>query len=183
MVYIKGTVVLDTISAVRSRDGDAVYDRIVGLLDEDSQRVFRGQVIATGWYPLDAFVRFLAIDLRETAGGDEAVLVARSEAVVERQLRGVYRVFARMTSAESMIRRLMNIHKTYFQGTSISYDQVGRGRATVRYTGLEPHHRLMEHVLVGFYRKALQIGGAKRVSVLCNRTAAGGAWELDVRWE
>ena len=40
----------------------------------------------------------------------------------------------------------------------------------------------MEYVLLGFYRKALQLSGAKQVSVRFNRSAAEGVWELDLSW-
>jgi len=185
MVTIKGTVILDTIRAVKEREGEAVYAKIVGLLDEDTRRLFQGGIFDPGWYPLDAFVRFLAVDLRETAGGNESVLVARSEVVVERQLRGVYRVFARLSSAESVIRRLAAIHGTYFQGTTVEFATTGSHRATVRYVGFEPQHRLMEYVMTGFYRKALELSGARRVSIdFATSTSQGReCWEFALSWQ
>jgi hypothetical protein len=184
MVTIKGTVVLDSIRAVKEREGEAVYTKIIRLLDEETRRVFESGIFDTAWYPLDAFVRFLAADLQETAGGNERVLIARSEVVVEKQLSGIYRVFARLSSAEAVIRRLTGIHRTYFEGVQINFKTTGSTQATVRYVGFEPQHRLMEYPLIGFYRKALELSGAKQVSTgfTTSRGQGRGYWELALNW-
>jgi hypothetical protein len=184
MVNIKGTVVLDTIHAVKEREGEQVLAKIVRLLDDDTRRVFEGEIFTTAWYPLDAFVRFLAVDLQETAGGNERVLIARSEVVVEQELRGIYRVFARLSSAEAVLRRLTGIHQTYFQGVSVDLQTTGSGQAIARYVGFEPQHRLMEYTLIGFYRKTLELSGAKQVSAGFTSSSAQGKgyWELALSW-
>ena len=184
MVTIKGTVILDSIRAVKEREGEQVYAEIIRLLDEDTRRVFQGGIFDTAWYPLDAFVRFLAVDLQETAGGNERVLIARSEVVVEKQLRGLYRVFARLSSAESVIRRLTGIHRTYFEGVTIDFKTTGSTQATVRYVGFEPQHRLMEYALIGLYRKALELSGAKQVSTGFTASSGQGKgyWGLALSW-
>jgi hypothetical protein len=184
MANIKGTVILDSFRAVKDREGEQVYAKIIRLLDDDTRRVFQNEIFATAWYPLDAFVRFLAADLQETAGGNERVLIARSEVVIEKQLRGIYRVFARLSSAEAVLRRLSGIHQTYFQGVSVDFQTTGAGQATVRYVGFEPQHRLMEYTLVGFYRKTLELSGARQVSAGFTSSSAQGKgyWELALSW-
>ncbi len=183
MVRIKGTVILDTIRAVKDREGEDEYARILGLLEESTRRLLQGKLFPGGWYPLDAFVHFLAVDIRETASGNDAILIRRSELVVEKQLRGIYRVFTRLASTESVLRRLASIHRTYFQGVEIQLQSTGRGQALVKYIGFGPEHRLMEYVLVGFYRKTLELSGAKLVNASFLTSARGrGDWELTLGW-
>src|SRR5713226_8398964 len=94
MVQIKGTAVLDTIKAIKERAGTGEFERIVGHLDEETQKVFRGEIFPSSWYPFDAFARFLEADIRETAGGNEEELIKRSQAVIERQLHGIYKILS-----------------------------------------------------------------------------------------
>ncbi len=69
IVQIKGTAVLGTIKAIKERAGTGEFERIVGHLDEETQKVFRGEIAPSSWYPFDAFARFLeAISEKQRAG-------------------------------------------------------------------------------------------------------------------
>lgn len=183
-VTIKGSAVLDTVRAFRKRSGDDGYDRILGTLDEATQAVFRGAILPTTWYPLDAFVRLLEADLRETAGGDEFELVARSEWLVEKQLRGVYRLFVKLGSPEFVLKRISIVHMTYYNGVQLETTSLTRGRAVLRYTGFQASHRLIGNAIIGFYRKALALSGAKDVEAWFATPIgdARGYAELVVTW-
>src|SRR5260370_24038688 len=113
IVQIKGTAVLDAIKAIKERAGTGEFERIVGHLDEDTQKVFQGEIFPSSWYPFDAVARFLDADIRETAAGNEEELIKRSEAVIQRQLRGIYKIFIRLASPEFVISRVDAVHCTY----------------------------------------------------------------------
>jgi len=164
MVNIKGTAVADAIEGVKARSGEQTYSSIVGLLQGETRALFeRATVLATNWYPLDAFVEFLEMDLRVTAQGDEQALIRRSEIVIERQLRGIYRLFVKLGSTRFLLDRISLIHQTYFQGVDVEVKLPSPGKAIVRYTGFAGKHRLIGLSIIGFYRKALQLSGAKEV--------------------
>ena len=181
---IKGSAVLDSVNAIKARSGDEAYEKIIGTLDDEDQALFRGAIAAGDWCPLDAFVRFLAADIRESAGGDERALIRRSEGVIDKQLKGIYRIFVRFGSPEFVLKRISLVHMTYFNGVNIEIMSMKPGRAVIRYTGFEPQHRLMGFSIIGFYRKALEISGAKDVeaSFLTPIGDAKGYAELVVTW-
>lgn len=64
-----------------------------------------------------------------------------------------------------MIKRIAAVHATYFQGVPIDVKPLGNGQALIRYTGFEKQHRIMGFAIIGFFRKALEISGAKNVVV------------------
>ena len=163
MIQIKGTAVLDTIRLVKERVGDDGYRKVVGLLHEETKKVFESEVFSSSWYPLDAFTNFLEVEIRESAGGNAEVLIKGSEAVVERQLRGIYKVFVKLGSPEFVLKRIAAVHATYFNGVDIKVEMMGPGKATIRYTGYEKQHRIIGYAIIGFFRKALEISGAKNV--------------------
>jgi hypothetical protein len=183
MVQIKGTAVLDTIRVVKGREGEQRFKAILALLDDETKPIFEGEIFDASWYPLNGFVAFLAASLRLT-GDDEKVLIRRSEAVVERQLRGVYRVFVRLRSPESILKRMGIVHQTYFTGVGIRVEIPEQGRANIRFSGFEAQHRLLEYVIIGFYRKALELCGAKLVAAefTVPMAAAAKYCELSVTW-
>lgn len=160
---IKGSAVIDAVSAIQARSGDEAYQRVVGTLGEEDQELFRGAIAPGDWCPLDAFLRLVEADLRASAGGDERTLIESSERVIDRQLHGIYRLFVKLGSPEFVLKRISIVHMTYFNGIHIEIMSLKPGHAVIRYTGFEPQHRLIGYSIIGFYRKALQISGAKEV--------------------
>jgi hypothetical protein len=97
------------------------------------------------------------------ADGKEEMITRGSEVVIEKQLRGVYKAFVKFGSPEFVIKRIAAVHATYFQGVPIEVHLQGPGKALVRYTGFERQHRIMGFAIIGFFKKALEISGAKDV--------------------
>lgn len=184
MVQIKGTAVLDTITLVKKRMGNDEFNRIVGLLGDEAKKMFQGEVFTSSWYPLDLFTQFLEAEIRESAGGNVEVLIKGSEAVIERQLRGIYKVFVKLGSPEFVLKRIAAVHATYFQGVDIKVEMMGPGNATIRYTGYEKQHRIIGFAIIGFFRKALEISGARNVQAgFATPIEAGkGYAELAISW-
>lgn len=165
MLHIKGTAVLDTLKAIEARAGKAELDKIISHLDPETRGIFQQPISPSTWYSCDAFSRFLEADIRETAGGNEQELVKRAEAVIEKQLSGIYKMFVRLGSPEFVIRRIAAVHSTYFDGVQIIPEMKGPNSATIQYVGFSRGHRIMGFVILGFFRKALEISGAKKVDV------------------
>jgi hypothetical protein len=112
------------------------------------------------------------------------VLIKGSEEVIERQLRGIYKVFVKLGSPEFVLKRIAAVHATYFQGVDIKVEMMGPGNATIRYTGYEKQHRIIGFAIIGFFRKALEISGAKNVQAgFATPIEAGkGYAELAISW-
>ena len=165
MVQIKGSAIQETINQVKRRSGDDSLKKILNLLDDEARKVFEGDIFASTWYPLDVFTRFLEVENKLLADGNEEMVTRGSEAVIERQLRGIYKAFVKLGSPEFVIKRIAAVHATYFQGVPIDVQLPARGQAIVRYTGFEKQHRIMGFAIIGFFRKALEISGAKDVKL------------------
>jgi hypothetical protein len=165
MVQIKGSAIKETIDQIKRRSGEAAFQNILALLDDETRKTCGGEIFSSTWYPLDLFTRFLEIEIRVLADGNEEMVTRGSEAVIERQLRGIYKAFVKLGSPEFVIKRIAAVHATYFQGVPIQVHLEGRGRALVKYTGFEKQHRIMGFAIVGFFKKALEISGAKDVVI------------------
>jgi hypothetical protein len=165
MVQIKGSAIQETINQIKRRAGDDALNEILGLLDEDARKTFEGEIFASTWYPLDYFARFLEIEIKLLANGNEEMVTRGSEAVIERQLRGIYKAFVKLGSPEFVIKRIAAVHATYFQGVPIEVETPAPRAATVRYRGFQKQHRIMGFAIIGFFQKALEISGAKDVAI------------------
>jgi hypothetical protein len=165
MAEIKGTILIDSIKAIKARGGEAEFQKIVQHLGGESRAVFEGRISPSSWYSLDAFAEFLEIDIRETAGGAREVLITRAEKVIEAQLRGIYRVFIKYGSPMFVVKRIAAVHATYYNGIDIQPQAHDSNGAIIRYVGLRKRHEIMGYGIIGFFRKALEISGAKDIFV------------------
>jgi hypothetical protein len=184
MVQIKGTAIKDTIQQIKSRSGEDAFQKILGLLDDETRKVLEGEIFSSTWYSLDLFTRFLEIEIKVLADGNEEMVTRGSEAVIERQLRGIYKAFVKLGSPEFVIKRIAAVHATYFQGVPIEVQILGKGRSLVKYTGFEKRHRIMGFAIVGFFKKALEISGAKDVAIHFSVPIEDGKGysELSIAW-
>jgi hypothetical protein len=165
MVQIKGSAVKETIDQIKTRAGEAAFQRVLECLDPETRKMFESEIFASSWFPLDHFTRFLEVEVRVLANGDEDMVRRGAEAVNERQLRGIYKAFVKIGSPEFVIKQIAAVHATYFQGVSIEVQLLGQGKALLKYTGFEKQHRIMGFALIGFFNKALEISGAKDVAI------------------
>lgn len=60
---------------------------------------------------------------------------------------------------------MLHIKGTAFDGVQIIPEMKGPNRATIQYVGFSRNHRIMGLAILGFFRKALEISGAKKVDV------------------
>ena len=163
MVEIKGSVINDATSAIKIRNGVQAYNTIISQLDEQTRQLFEKPISDTGWYSLDSFMKFVELSIKLIENGNEDVLVDRSGIVFEKQLKGIYKFFIKLGSPESIINRVSTVNMAYFRGISAKVKFDGPNRAVITHTGFEKQHRLIGLTQIGFYRKALELSGAKDI--------------------
>jgi hypothetical protein len=168
---------------MRTRVGDKRLTSILAELEPGHRAALQEPILATQWYSLDAFSALLDAWTRIVLGGEPRPLVEHAEKLVGAQLRGIYRLFVRLGSPEWLVKKIAVAHQTYFRGTDVEVVVATPGRAVLRYVGFATRHRIVENVIVGFYRKALDISGAKEVEVRVTAPIADGrVAEVTMRW-
>lgn len=160
-VQIKGSAVKETISQIRTRVSPDAFKAVLDVLDEDTRKLIEGEIFTSSWYSLDLFCRFLEVQNRVLAGGEEEMITKGAKAVNERQLKGIYKAFIKIGSPQFVIERIAAVHATYFQGVSIEVQSSAPGKALIRYVGFEKRHRIMGFAIVGFFKTALELSRAK----------------------
>ena len=185
MAEIKGSALSDTIKSIKARYGDQTYKNIVDQLKGETRTLFeRSLILPSNWYSLDAFTQFLEMYLKVALQGNEQELIKGSEVVIERQLSGMYKWFIKLGSPEFVLNRISAVHRTYFQGVSIEINLPSPGKAILKYKGFAKQHRLIGLIIIGFYRKALEISGAKEVKAEFKSSIEDdrGYFELLLSW-
>lgn len=184
MVQIKGATIRETVTQIKTRAGDQAFQKVLGLLDEPTRKIFEGEIFSSTWYPLDSYTRFLEVEIRVLANGREEAITRGAEAVNERQLQGMYKAFVKVGSPEYIIERIAAVHMTYFQGVSIDVQLPEPRKALIKYSGFEKQHRIMGFAIIGFFNKALELSGAKDAVIYFTTPIEEGRGyaELSIAW-
>ena len=184
MVQIKGATIREAVTQIKTHAGDQAFQKILGFLDEDTRKIFEGEIIASTWYPLDNYARFLEVEILVLANGREEVVTRGAEAANERSLRGIYKAFVKVGSPEYVIERIAAVHATYFQGVPIEVQLQGHGKALIKYMGFQKQHRIMGFAIIGFFKKALELSGANDAVIYFTTPIEEGREyaELSIAW-
>ena len=183
MVEIKGSTIRDAVAAYQEHLADELL-RVLARLDPSTRELFQDRIAPNAWFPLDALVCYLEAQLVES-GAPAEMLIARTEVVTERQLNGIDRIFARLLSPASVVGRIAAINATYFRGVEVERRSSSDHGAVLLYVGFEPRHELMGYIIIGFYRKTLEVCGARSVRADWTTPISAGAGyaELTIGWE
>ncbi len=184
MVYIKGATILGSMERIREHHGEEGVNKIIDQLREEDKCILKSTILASQWYPLTAFAHFLELDVKSYYGGDPKGLISSTEEVVERQLRGIYRMFVRIGSPEFVIKGISAVHKSYFKGVELQ-SVITTGKYVGKYIGYELAHSIIEYTLLGFYKKAMTLSGAKNVNaeITVPISQGKGYIEITVTWD
>jgi hypothetical protein len=141
--------------------------------------------VASEWYALDVYTNFLEMVVKEKHKGNYSVIVKGSENQVEKQLRGIYSPFVKLGSPEYFIKKIASFNQTIFQGVTVEPKSVGPGKMLLRYLGFQKQHSIFEYVLLGFFKKGLEICGAKNIkaSLSTSITEGKGYSEFTLSWD
>jgi len=161
MAEIKGSGVREALAAYREHLPDECRE-VLARLDPQTRELIEN-ASPNEWLPIDAFVRYLQAQVDVTGEDAYALHTHRAELVIERQLQGLYKIFAKLASPQSLIARLSAVHATFWRGVEVDRRVEGKNRAVLHYSGFEKGHRLMEPIIIGFFRKTLEVNGAKDV--------------------
>jgi hypothetical protein len=185
MVLVKGSIVRDAVTAIKDTYGESEFNRIVGLLDADSQKALKGTILPSSWLPIEVVVNLLETELKEFYHNDKSQIMKRSELITEKHLNGIYSIFIRIGTPAFILTRLARVNETYFKGVTVEPKMVGLRCFTCTYCGMEKRHEILEPVIVAFYKKAMEISGAQEVVVefTVPMAVGDGKSEITVTWQ
>ncbi|MFA9391027.1 MAG: hypothetical protein ACERKD_14555 [Prolixibacteraceae bacterium] len=159
---IKGMAITGTLQLIKQRYGMDVFTNVLNELDEEDRKILGGIVLASFWYPLKAFNNFLKAEVKIIYHGDKTRLRQGSEEIVSNQLKGIYKLFVRLGSPEFIVGRIGSINSSYFKGIELE-KVITEGKFIGKYKGFKPDQDVFEEIIIGFYKKALEISGAKNI--------------------
>ena len=182
---VKGTAVASIPAFVKEKHGDDGYQQWMSALPEKTRDAMYGPIMVSSWYPLHQMLvepTKAICDLFYDGSMEGAVKQGRFSA--EKGLRGVYRLFVRISTPEFIISKAGQILPTYYRPASITVPEHSHGSAIVRITEFPEPSTVVEHRMVGWMEQALAICGVKSVKsqITTSMTSGSEHTEFNLTW-
>ena len=162
MARVKGTAVQSSLQYVREKFGDASLARIVAALPEGDRRSLES-VLASSWYDVDTFRRFMVETERQLAAQEPDVVRRMGRFSCDQGITTVYRIFFKLGSPEFIIGRAARVFSSYYDTGELRIVESGPGRAVGELVGFEGGAPQFCERIFGWMQQTLERAGARNL--------------------
>lgn len=174
-MQVKGGVLQARKDLVEKEFGAGAWQRVLAALPEEHRKTLEGGVFKVSWYPLalsravdDAIVKLLA-------RGDRRYFEALGAASARANLTTVHRDLLAPGDPQAFLRRAPTVYRFYYDVGHREYEPTGPTSGVLTTLDAETFSELDCLTVIGWYRVALEMCGAKDVVIRETACRAKGA--------
>jgi hypothetical protein len=183
---VKGSSVSSVPEFVRDKYGDR-FDEWVDSLSEESKKIMKEPIIpAISWYPIKPGLVEPTQKICELFfNNDEMGAWEAGRFSAEKGLTGVYKMFVKLGSPKSIVRRAATIFSSYYKPSKMEIAEEGEKNVVLHVKEFPELERLVELRICGWIEKALEVSGAKAVKVELTKslTQKDPVTEMVITWQ
>lgn len=179
----KGTTVKALKDYITETHGSEGWQRWLESLPHSAKTIHTGSILPSRWYPFpDAMQAPLVAMVRMFYGGNSDGAWKEGRYTAETNLRGVYRVFVKVASPQSLVKNTASLWGSYYDGSTARVLESGGNGAVLLLQGIEPACAEFDHHVAGWIERALEICGSSRTGFTITNPAKG-ATRYDITWQ
>jgi len=180
---IKGSILKSRLEFVRKEFGEAGLSRIMDNLPEEDQKIL-GRLVTVAWVDFAVGKRLDDAIVKELGGGSTRVFERLGEASAEVNLATLHSAFLAPGDPQAFLAKAPQIYRLYYDVGWREYQATGEREGVLTTHDAETFSKPDCLTVVGWYRKALEMCGAKNVRIMeeeC-RATGGGVCKYRVSW-
>jgi uncharacterized protein (TIGR02265 family) len=162
MPQVKGVAVQSSLRYLRERFGEQALGGVLEALGEQERKQLSA-VLASSWYPMETFLRFMREAKRQLGPQEPGILRSMGRASCEYGVTGVYKIFFKVGSPEFIISRAARVFASYYDTGELRVPESRDGRAVAELAGLEGGSPEFCERILGWMERTLELAGAKRL--------------------
>lgn len=172
---IRGIVLLGRRSFVQEHFGEEGWSRVLAALAPQDRRLFDGfRLLPVAWYPSALGERLDRAIVDVLGEGDPQVFVELGSGSARNHLQGSHRYFLTPGDPQAFLRKVPTIYDLYYDSGRREYEQTGPRSGVMTTFDAEVFSQPDCLTVVGWYREALKMCGAKDVQIVEERCRARG---------
>ncbi len=184
MQKVKGSVLKARLAFVEDRFGEAGLDRVLENLSPEDQSTLR-TLLPIQWCEFELGKRLDEAIVRVLGGGKTEFFERLGEASAERNLSTLHQSFLKPGDPQGFLAKAPQIYRLYYKTGRREYQPTGTNEGVLTTHEAETFSTADCLTVIGWYRKALQMCGAKGVKMVeeeC-RAQGGDVCRYRISWE
>ena len=181
---IKGSILKSRLEFVRQEFGDDGLVKIMDSLPEEDSKIL-GRLVAVAWVDFEVGKRLDDAIVKVFGGGSTRFFERLGEASAEVNLTTLHSAFLAPGDPEAFLAKAPQIYRLYYNVGWREYESTGEREGVLTTHDAETYSKPDCLTVVGWYRKALELCGAKNVRIIeeeC-RATGGDVCKYRVTWQ
>jgi hypothetical protein len=182
----KGTAVRAIKEYVVREFGTRGYEQWLLRIPDPSKAIFKGAVLASGWYPArDGVIEPLRAMCELFYRGDADGARQQGRFSADQDLRGVYKAFVKVASPQFLMRNVAAIWGSYYTDTKATATKLAEKTVRLEINNIDPDNPYNQHAIIGWAERALEICGCREITITADNKPAGGRanYRFEISWK
>ena len=162
---IKGQIIGSRRDFVKEHFEDGGWEKVLGALPATEQEQLRGTILATAWFPFDLGKRLDKAIVDVLGKGSSAVFEELGGKSAQKNLAGVHKTFLTPGDPQAFMNKAATIYRYYYDTGRREYQQTGPSSGFITTFEAETFSLPDCLTVVGWYKEALRMCGAREVAV------------------
>lgn len=182
---IKGVVVQARREFVEKNFPAGSWERVLAALEPADREVVNGILFASQWFPFDVGTRLDKAIVDVLGGGDMRTFEAIGAQSAKKNLAEAHQGFLTPGDPQLFMKRTEAIYRFYYDTGHRTYEETGPNSGVMTTYEAETFSAVDCLTVIGWYKEALRMCGAKNVDIVEEECRArGGAFcRYRVQWE
>jgi uncharacterized protein (TIGR02265 family) len=170
---IKGSILKSRLEFVRNEFGEDGLNKIMDNLPEEDQKIL-GRLVAVAWVDFEVGKRLDEEIVKALGGGSTRFFERLGEASAEVNLGTLHNAFLTSDDPQAFLAKAPQIYRLYYDIGRREYEATGEREGVLTTHEAETFSKTDCMTVIGWYRKALELCGAKNVRIMEERCRADG---------
>ena len=170
---IKGSILKSRLEFVRNEFGEDGLSKIMDDLPEEDQKIL-GRLVAVAWVDFEIGQRLDEAIVKSLGGGGTRYFERLGEASAEVNLGTLHSAFLTSGDPQAFLAKAPQIYRLYYDVGRREYEATGEREGVLTTHDAETFSKTDCLTVIGWYRKALELCGAKNVHIMEEQCRADG---------
>lgn len=181
---IKGSVLKSRLEFVRREIGEEGLARLMESLPEGDRKAL-GRLVTVAWVDFEIGKRLDEAIVQVLGGGSTRFFERLGEASAEANLGTLHSAFLAPGNPQAFLAKAPQIYRLYYDVGWREYEQTGEREGVLTTHDAETYSKTDCLTVIGWYRKALELCGAKNVRIFEDecRASGGSVCKYRVTWQ
>lgn len=162
-MQIKGLIVHARVEFVKEHFGDEAWNRVLESMSAEDRQILGDTIVTAKWYPFEVGERLDRAIVDILGGGDEGIFEDIGVKSAQRSLLKVHKSFLKPGDPQAFMNKSDMIYKFYYDTGYREYKETGPNSGVVSTYEAETFSAADCLTVVGWYKEALKMCGARNI--------------------